>query len=444
MKSPLITFCTTDGAGAFNGINTWLLRLLPALRSKGLRIHVLVYSWSCRQDCVSIPHFEAAGFPVDFIDYRLPTDVAAALTLDVIARVRPRVFVANMVLPALYASRWLRDAGIPSVAVLHNDDRFYRTVVQVFGKQGSPWAVDRIVCISKAQMKMASSNAPPEKMLVIPHGIETSGPVANQASETLKLVYAGRIAQEQKRIIETTRALISACRAYKKVGVDIIGSGPESEAVRTLVAQEAPDLPVRFLGRIEYSAVPGHLAQANAFVLLSDYEGLPIALLEAMAAGLVPICHRVRSGIPDIVQHGYNGLIVSDRSQDFLRAVQLLIEDPDRRHRLARNARSTVLQTFPAGKSATAWEELLFSLAASRREEPLNVSGRLRLPPRHSGFGNEDKRPYPVWRRAIRRLVRALQPGMRTAAQFTRQTGLVFGGAFLLSSQRINAERRPE
>jgi colanic acid/amylovoran biosynthesis glycosyltransferase len=425
MMQPLITFCTTDGAGAFNGINTWLLRLLPALRSKGLRIRVLVFSWSNRQHCVSLPHFEAAGFPVDFIDYRLPTDVAAALTLDVIAKARPNAFVANMVLPALYACRRLRDAGIPSVAVLHNDDRFYRTLVRVFGKRGSPWAVDRIVCVSKAQMQMAASNVPPEKLRVIPHGIEANGPAADQAGETLRLIYAGRIVQEQKRIIETARALILACRTFKSVEADIIGSGPQSDAVRALIAKEATGLPVRFHGRIEYSDIPDYLRRANAFVLLSDYEGLPISLLEAMSAGLVPICHKVRSGIPDLIRHGYNGLIAIDRTEDFLDAVRVLLRVPTIRQQLAQSARSTVLQQFPASKCADDWENLLLPLAVSWRQELLNESSPLRLPPRHSGFGNEDKRPYPIWRRAIRRLAREAQPRIRTANPIY-QAGLEF------------------
>jgi colanic acid/amylovoran biosynthesis glycosyltransferase len=63
-------------------------------------------------------------------------------------------------------------------------------------------------------------------------------------------------------------------------------------------------------------------------VLLSDYEGLPVSVLEAMASGVVPICLDTRSGTQEAIQHGVNGLIVKDRADDFFTSVEALQGDP--------------------------------------------------------------------------------------------------------------------
>ncbi|MFM7831780.1 MAG: glycosyltransferase, partial [Planctomycetaceae bacterium] len=101
------------------------------------------------------------------------------------------------------------------------------------------------------------------------------------------------------------------------------------------------------------------LSTADVLLLLSDYEGLPIALLEAMACGLVPIVSKMRSGIPELIQHMVNGIVVDDRSDSVLNSVRMLNADPELRQRLSAAARNTVLERFSHQRCADGWETLL-------------------------------------------------------------------------------------
>ena len=76
------------------------------------------------------------------------------------------------------------------------------------------------------------------------------------------------------------------------------GSGPERAALESALAG-CPR--VEFLGEVPNDAVPALLAAQDVLVLLSDYEGLPLSLLEAMGAGVVPVVSDLASGLREVV-----------------------------------------------------------------------------------------------------------------------------------------------
>ncbi len=116
---------------------------------------------------------------------------------------------------------------------------------------------------------------------------------------------------------------------------------------------------VRFLG--VYQDVPGLLAACDVFALASDWEGTPLALIEAMAARL-PVVATAVGGVPEIVEDGVSGVLVKHASA-MTGALRALADDPARRHAMgAAAARRAVL--FEA---RTMWERYaeLFQARAS-------------------------------------------------------------------------------
>lgn len=137
---------------------------------------------------------------------------------------------------------------------------------------------------------------------------------------------------------------IAKLRAVQPVKCVIIGDGPLE---RRLVSQ-AEDLGihniVRFLG--ESKEVPSWLSALDIFVLPSLWEGLPNALLEAMAMGLPVIATKV-DGIPEAVSSGISGLLCEPKSSQVLYvAMQDLITDPVLRKNLGRRAQGVVTENF--------------------------------------------------------------------------------------------------
>ena len=88
------------------------------------------------------------------------------------------------------------------------------------------------------------------------------------------------------------------------------------------------------------------LAACDVFCLPSRAEGLGVAALEAMAAGLVPVASRV-GGVPDVIVDGESGLLVPHGDVDALSAAMRdLLENPDRRQQLARAGRERLMERF--------------------------------------------------------------------------------------------------
>ncbi len=116
----------------------------------------------------------------------------------------------------------------------------------------------------------------------------------------------------------------------------LIGSGPLEDELRRLVTTLGLDANIVFAG--SRGDVPEVLPGFDVFALSSRFEGLPIALLEAMATGLPCVATAV-GGIPEVVTDGHDGLLVAPADPVVLaEALTTLLGDPARRETLGRNA----------------------------------------------------------------------------------------------------------
>jgi glycosyltransferase involved in cell wall biosynthesis len=120
--------------------------------------------------------------------------------------------------------------------------------------------------------------------------------------------------------------------------VVLVGDGPEREALRTLAEREGVSERVAFEG---FRSDPSpYLARASVFVLPSRFEGMPNALLEAMAAGLPVVVSDASPGPLEMVQHGVHGLVVSSENVEALAAaLGRLMGDAGLREHLGQAAR---------------------------------------------------------------------------------------------------------
>jgi glycosyltransferase involved in cell wall biosynthesis len=120
----------------------------------------------------------------------------------------------------------------------------------------------------------------------------------------------------------------------------IVGDGPERAALEAAAATAQVEL----LG--ERGDVPEQLAASDVFVLSSRSEGMPMSILEAMAAGL-PVVASAVGGIPEIVRDGETGLLVPPGDADALAAaLGRLLDDDGLRRRLGAAGRERALDEF--------------------------------------------------------------------------------------------------
>ena len=103
----------------------------------------------------------------------------------------------------------------------------------------------------------------------------------------------------------------------------------------------------------------------HVFLLLSDYEGLPLALLEAASAGLVPICTPVQSGVGELVEHELSGIFVDNRTASLAAPLQRLQKDAELWDRCSQEIRKRSL-CYRLECSGEAWLGLLEEVRKSQ------------------------------------------------------------------------------
>jgi glycosyltransferase involved in cell wall biosynthesis len=155
--------------------------------------------------------------------------------------------------------------------------------------------------------------------------------------------FIGRLSREKG-----IHHLVEACGALKAAGVPlkllIVGEGPQRQELALKAAREGLEREVVFAGF--RNDVGNVLPVLDAFVLPSLTEGTPMALLEAMAAGL-PVVASAVGGVPDVVEPNVNGLLVSPGSAEAIaQAVLRLHRDPLLRRMLSAEAAQTVRERY--------------------------------------------------------------------------------------------------
>jgi glycosyltransferase involved in cell wall biosynthesis len=151
--------------------------------------------------------------------------------------------------------------------------------------------------------------------------------------------------------------ILEAVRPYPRLGLLVVGDGPEEGRLRARAKDLGLDGRVRFAGRRSKEETLRLMASCDVFVLYSTYEGLPHVVLEAMTLGL-PVVASAAGGTCEVVQDGKNGRLVPPLDADALgRALAEVADGPDR-GRLAAAARDTAAR-FSVGAMVRGTEHVL-------------------------------------------------------------------------------------
>jgi glycosyltransferase involved in cell wall biosynthesis len=154
------------------------------------------------------------------------------------------------------------------------------------------------------------------------------------------------------------RALADGGPSLERVDLDLVGDGPLRQPLERLVRSLRLQDRVRFHGPLPEPAVTDLLEGADLFVLPSviapdgNMEGLPVVLIEALAAGVPVVATRI-SGVPELIRDGDTGLLAEPGSPgDLRRAMTRLLADPSAARRQAEAGRTLVEQIHDGRRSA--------------------------------------------------------------------------------------------
>ena len=156
-----------------------------------------------------------------------------------------------------------------------------------------------------------------------------------------EIVYIGRLSG-QKNLVHLIMALCET-----NFSLDMYGGGNLKKKLKNLV--EKNNVRVLFKGSVPNSKIPKILSDYQLFILPSFYEGMPKALLEAMACGLPCIGTDVR-GINEVIKHNYNGWLVKTDLKSIKQGIVKLMNDKNLRKKLGKNARKTIEEKYSLEK----------------------------------------------------------------------------------------------
>jgi glycosyltransferase involved in cell wall biosynthesis len=193
-------------------------------------------------------------------------------------------------------------------------------------------------------------------------GLAAQPPARRRGSEP-QLVWVGRLVRQKRPDL-----MIAACAALSRqraVRLWMCGEGPLRRAVEAQVAAAGLGAAVELLGFVENPfALMRH---ADLFVLTSDYEGLPNALIEAQGLGLAAVSTRCPHGPDEIIAEGVTGVLVPPGDAAALAAsLERLLAAPDERRQMGERAWHVTRSRFDAPLVVPAWERLLLESSGAR------------------------------------------------------------------------------
>ncbi len=214
---------------------------------------------------------------------------------------------------------------------------------------------DVVVVISQIELDSARELAPRQRIVLLPNGTRTEAVEERSfagGAAPLRLLSIGRLVNT-KGIFESIEALQLLRAKGIEARLTVAGSGPEDAALRAKVASLGVQDLVSFAGPTFGEGKARLFAEADVLMLPSYHlEGLPYALLEGMAAGLVPIVSRV-GAIPDVVTPEVHGLFVPQRDpQAVADALERLHADRAALERMSAAARERVTTYYSVDRVA--------------------------------------------------------------------------------------------
>jgi sugar transferase (PEP-CTERM/EpsH1 system associated) len=300
---------------------------------------------------------EACGWPVLALEE--PPGLRAGLVprlSRLFRRLRLDVVHTHNTKPLLYGApaAWL--AGVPGVVHTRHGQSYKATPRKLTLFRLATCLVNQVVCVSRdcAQLS-AADGVSPAKLSTIWNGIDTTRFSYRGPQPHGPAVFVGRLSPE-KDVATLLRAAALVVQEEPAFQLVLAGDGACMPALCDLARKLGITEQVHFLGEVR--GIPQLLAEASLFVLPSLSEGVPLTILESMAAGLPVVATRV-GGIPEIVVDGQTGLLVPAAAPEALaRALLSVWRDPEGGRRMGLVGRDRILECFDTRHMVAQYEAL--------------------------------------------------------------------------------------
>jgi colanic acid/amylovoran biosynthesis glycosyltransferase len=264
--------------------------------------------------------------------------------------------------------------GVGFSLTVHGPDEFFDIHGQHLAEKIAGAAF--VICIGTFARSQLMKIAPPSswhKFAVVPLGVDPEifrPRPAPTGGESFNLLCVGRLVPAKGQHI-LLAALDRLTKSGRKVNLCLVGDGPDRASLEREARCRGLAGHVTFAGAVNQDQIRQYYGAANAFVLPSFAEGIPVVLMEAMAME-IPCVSTMIAGVPELIRDGIDGLLVMPSDDRALaHAIERLIDDEGLRHRLALAGRRRVLEKYNLSENIVT----LAGLFRARLESALRSAG---------------------------------------------------------------------
>jgi glycosyltransferase involved in cell wall biosynthesis len=207
-----------------------------------------------------------------------------------------------------------------------------------------------------------------------PYGIPISEKLRRPSpvqGQPIRITYVGRLVREQKRVHifpQIFRTLVNSRRPFVW---RIAGEGAQLAWLQRNLQTSSPEQLVQFEGQVPYQRIPELMLGSDIFLLPSDYEGLPLTLLEAMAQGAVPVVSDLPSGMREVVNTETGILVDPENVNGYAAAILQLDSDREDLAKKSLAASRFARNGFSSETMADRWLKMFGQLPAAAAEWPV-------------------------------------------------------------------------
>jgi glycosyltransferase involved in cell wall biosynthesis len=365
------------------GVADWLDYALDGLSKNG---------WTCRLHLVT-----GSGHDVDRYISRHPWELTHSVSnisgsregrvrgfLAAIDRFRPDLVVSVNLVDVYEAVRRMH-ARSPShsprvLMALHGLES---SLIEDIRRERD--VLDAVIATNRLSVELArKALSDSERVYYAPYGVPLQ-PVDRLHVDlcSLRLLWAGRIEQDQKRVLDLPAILKGLLAAGIDAHLSIAGGGPLEPALREIFSTRDLASRVDWLGELDATRLAQAYRSHDALLITSVWETGPIVAWEAMSHGLPVVSSRyIGSGLEGSLIHGVNAMLFDVGDISGAVSAVALLRNSDRRRALAAGGLALLSQCYSREASVSAWHQALTAVMAAPRVFPGNPrlsppSGRL-------------------------------------------------------------------
>ncbi len=371
-------------SGGMYGAEAVILNLLATLELQGHTGVLGIFSNSANPNLQLHEFAQQKGFQSHLIPCRGQLDTSVPASIRALIReTAADVVHAHGYKADLYTYLALRRSGTPFVSTCHNwldDDLFVRAYGML-----DRWSLrhfDAVIAVSEeVRQRLVRSGVPADAVHLIRNGIDlrpfdTAVPSLRNQTEPvdqLQVGWIGRLSREKGPDL-FVRAAARVLPEFPGAGFILIGDGPDRIELEHLLEELGIAAQVRLEGR--RTDMPEVYASFDMLVSSSRREGLPMAILEGMAAGRPWVATSV-GDVPTVVQNGVTGMVVPPEDLPQLAdAILTLLRSKQQREQFGTEARALVEREFSAERMSSEYLRIYSRALARRRGERESAVGQ--------------------------------------------------------------------